>query len=61
MTIPFFNHLNFLIMKIDALQPWQAGAISGGDGDPPGCWDDPDNPDRGFPWNIPGFPPPFGG
>jgi hypothetical protein len=48
-------------MKIDALQPWQARAISGGDGDPPSCWDDPNDPDPGFPYNIPGFPRPFGG
>ena len=43
-------------MKIDILHPFQAKDITGGDQDPPSCWDDPDNPRPQFPWDIPGFP-----
>jgi|GEM_PF-3195215 len=54
---PFFHPLIILIMKIDNLLPGQARDIVGGDGNQPHCWPDPDNPDPGFPWNLPGYPP----
>jgi len=52
-------------MKFDILKPWQVRSITGGDGDPPSCWDNPDDDnDPLFPGGptifIPGMPP-FGG
>jgi len=43
-------------MKIDNLLPSQIQDIVGGNGDPAHCWPDPDNPDPGFPYNLPGWP-----
>lgn len=48
-------------MKIDILKPWQVQDIVGGDN--PGCWDNPDDDNDGYPTYpggptifIPGFP-----